>query len=189
MSVPRSVPAAAAVLAVGLAGSPAAPQASPSIPTLPSAPSERLTEPAPDTPEGHRQDDTRIHLTIRETHHRAEAAASTARFRLRALQGALEQAPVPANPPEVGSLRLEPVMEAVLLPARPRMERETRVVGYRAVIPVTVTTPDSAALELLVQVAEGAGAELSVASEDPAEPLHVPSAPGQRDPNGAGGAP
>lgn len=123
-----------------------------------------------------------IQLVLRETHPHAEGAVSTARFHLRTLQGALEQAPFPVDEVTVGELRVEPVLEEELLPVRPGTPRETRVVGYRAVIPVRVTTPEPAALGSLVQVAERAGAELESGKGEPIDPT-----PTSGDPGGAAG--
>lgn len=140
-----------------------------------------VQEAAPEAPQ-----DVRVQLLVRTSHEWAQAAVSEARFRLRALQGALEQSPFPVDEVEVGDLHVEPVLEEELLPVRPRLEREVRVVGYRAIIPVTVLSPEPGVVGHLVQLAEGAGAELDLATEPGPPPTELrDDGPGAPDPKGS----
>lgn len=103
---------------------------------------------------------TELHLRIEERHRWAQGAAADARYRAQVLEAALEQMPVSVEAVTVEPLHLEPILEEALLPSRARAPRESEVVGYRAVLPVTVVLPDAGALDMVAGTAAGAGADV-----------------------------
>lgn len=103
----------------------------------------------------------RVELAARSFARTASGAISANELALQRVIRALDQLGVPNGDVEWSGYSVVPEYERRdVVPSRQRMLRGYRIVGYRAVHPISITTENVARLGVLLSTAVGAGAEL-----------------------------